>query len=160
MGVFNNALHPRGKGAQGGQFIAKGTSGNNDTVGYDANHGTGAGYGTKGGDARVKNLQSALNELGLKGPDGKPLVLDGKLGPKTTAAIKSLQRRLGLKPDGLVTPQLLTRIKSAAHRTHTTVAAHAAHAQHAKVAHAAHTAHVKTAAKKVAKKAMPARKAK
>jgi peptidoglycan hydrolase-like protein with peptidoglycan-binding domain len=87
-GLFNEQLHPRGKGAQGGQFVAKGASGNNDTVGFDAKRGTGAGYGVKGGDKRVKQLQNALNRLGFTDAQGHPLLVDGKLGPRTTAAIK------------------------------------------------------------------------
>jgi peptidoglycan hydrolase-like protein with peptidoglycan-binding domain len=114
-GVFNEQLHPRGKGAQGGQFVAKGSSGSNDTVGYDARRGTGAGYGTGGkGDARVKQLQQALNKLGFTDAAGHPLLVDGKLGPRTTASIKKMQRKLGLKADGLVTPALLSRIRKAA----------------------------------------------
>lgn len=134
--AFTETLHPRGKGATGGQFVAKGSSGQNDTVGYDANRGSGAGYGAAGGDARVKTLQSALNNLGFKDANGQPLKVDGKLGPKTTAAIKRLQRRLGLKADGLVTPGLLSRIKSADHRRH--------------VAHVKHAATHKAPAKKAA----------
>lgn len=114
-GLFNETLHPRGKGAQGGQFVAKGSSGQNDNIGYDAKRGTGAGYGTGGkGDQRVKQLQTALNRLGFKDAQGNPLKVDGKLGPRTTAAIKRLQRRLGMKGDGIVTPALLKRIRGAA----------------------------------------------
>lgn len=113
-GLFNESLHPRGKGAQGGQFVAKGSSGQNDNIGYDSKRGTGAGYGAKGGDKRVKALQQALNRLGFKDQHGKPLLVDGKLGPRTTAAIKRLQARLGIKADGIVTPALLKRVRSAA----------------------------------------------
>jgi peptidoglycan hydrolase-like protein with peptidoglycan-binding domain len=113
-GVFTEQLHPRGKGAQGGQFVAKGASGNNDTVGFDAKRGTGAGYGVKGGDKRVKQLQNALNRLGFTDAQGHPLLVDGKLGPRTTAAIKRLQRKLGMKADGHVTPALLSQVKKAA----------------------------------------------
>jgi len=113
-GLFNEALHPRGKGAQGGQFVAKGSSGANDTIGYDSKRGTGAGYGARGGDKRVKQLQTALNRLGFTDANGHKLLVDGKLGPRTTAAIKRLQKRLGLKADGIVSPQLLKRVRSAA----------------------------------------------
>lgn len=118
-GLFSEQLHPRGKGAQGGQFVAKGSSGSNDTIGFDAKRGTGAGYGTNGkGDARVKQLQKVLNNLGFTDAAGKPLQVDGKLGPRTTAAIKRLQRRMGMKADGLVTPALLKRIKSVDSQRH------------------------------------------
>ena len=117
-GLFDPGKHPRGTGAQGGQFVSKGASGNNDTIGYDSKHGTGAGYGARGGDARVKELQRILNNLGLKDREGKPLLVDGKLGPRTTAAIRRLQQRMGLKPDGLVTPALLQKIRAADHQRH------------------------------------------
>jgi peptidoglycan hydrolase-like protein with peptidoglycan-binding domain len=114
--AYDETKHPRGKGAQGGQFVAKGQSQNSDTVGFDAKKGSGAGYGKAGGDARVKSLQQYLNTLGFTDAQGKPLKVDGKLGPKTTAAIKRLQRRLGLKADGLVTPGLMNRLHRAAGR--------------------------------------------
>ena len=114
-GLFNSALHPRGAGAQGGQFVAKGASSGSQSIGYDAKRGTGAGYGTGGkGDARVKQLQTALNRLGFKDAAGNALKVDGKLGPRTTAAIKRLQRRLGLKADGIVSPALLKKVRGAA----------------------------------------------
>lgn len=112
-GVFTSALHPRGTGAAGGQFVTKGASGNNDTVAYDQKTGRGAGYGVKGGDKRVKQLQTALNRLGFKDANGNPLLVDGKLGPRTTAAIKRLQKRLGLPADGHVSPALLKKIRGA-----------------------------------------------
>lgn len=112
-GLFDPSKHPRGKGATGGQFVAKGASGGSDTVGYDAKKGTGAGYGAHGGDSRVKSLQTYLNNLGFTDSQGNPLKVDGKLGPKTTASIKKLQRKLGLKPDGLVTPSLLHKLRQA-----------------------------------------------
>lgn len=80
-------------------------------LGYDGK--TGAGYGTKGGDARVKSLQQALNRLGLKDADGKPLAVDGKFGPKTTAAVKALQKSLGLEQTGKVTPALIAKASKA-----------------------------------------------
>lgn len=117
-GLFDETKHPRGKGATGGQFVAKGSSGQNDTVGFDSKRGTGAGYGAKGGDARVKQLQRVLNNLGFKDAAGKPLAVDGKLGPKTTAAIKRLQRKMGIKADGLVTPALLKKLSSVDQKRH------------------------------------------
>jgi len=115
-GLFNESLHPRGKGAQGGQFVSKGSSGRNDSVGYDSKKGTGAGYGSKGGDARVKQLQNYLNSLGFTDSNGEKLKVDGKLGPKTTSSIKRLQRKLGMKADGVVTPGLLGRLRRASAR--------------------------------------------
>lgn len=78
------------------------------TLAYDPDSNTGTGYGVEGGDPRVRRLQDALNRLGLT--DGKRLTVDGKLGPKTTAAVKAAQRRLGVAPDGKVNPALLARL--------------------------------------------------
>lgn len=153
-GLFNSSLHPRGTGAQGGQFVAKGSSGSNDTIGYDAKKGTGAGYGAKGGDKRVKQLQQALNRLGFKDMHGKPLLVDGKLGPRTTSAIKRLQTRLGLKADGIVTPALLKQIRSAAGPRGLKVPAKKA----VKKAAPGKATPARTAATGAAKKAMPAKK--
>jgi len=113
MRVFDESKHARGTGAKGGQFVAKGASGAGQSVGYDSARGTGAGYGTKGGDKNVKSLQTYLNHLGFTDSAGNPLKVDGKLGPRTTAAIKKLQRKLGIKADGIVTPSLLHRIRQA-----------------------------------------------
>jgi peptidoglycan hydrolase-like protein with peptidoglycan-binding domain len=126
---FDEALHPRGTGAQGGQFVAKGsqtaaskTAAKKTTakkasgppkgsMAFDGKRGPG--YGVKGGDKRVKGLQDALNRLGFTDGGNKKLVEDGKLGPRTTAAIKKAQRALGLKPDGVVTPDLLKKLTGA-----------------------------------------------
>jgi len=80
---------------------------------YDPDTGRGPGYGTAGGDARVKQLQTALNRLGLTDSRGQKLKVDGKLGPKTTQAIKAAQRRLGMKADGRVTPAMLAQFSGA-----------------------------------------------
>lgn len=101
--------------ASGGQFAAADSGGRkkssgSDTLGYDPKSNRGSGYGVAGGDARVKQLQEALNRLGVTDQSGKPLKVDGKLGPKTTAAIRKLQKQLGVKVDGQVTPELLKRI--------------------------------------------------
>lgn len=112
LGLFDETKHKRGTGAQGGQFVSKGSSGAGDTIGFDSKRGTGAGYGTGSkGDSRVKSLQTYLNNLGFKDSQGNPLKVDGKLGPRTTSAIKRLQRKLGLKADGLVTPKLLHQLR-------------------------------------------------
>lgn len=63
--------------------------------------------------AQVKALQAALNRLGLKDKNGKPLKLDGKLGPLTTSAIKAAQAALGLSQTGKVTPALFKRLTAA-----------------------------------------------
>lgn len=124
--AFTETLHPRGTGAVGGQFVAGGAAAKKTTppaqknakkngaggnLSFDGKRG--AGYGTKGGDKRVKSLQEALNRLGLTDGSGKKLAVDGKLGPRTTAAIKKAQRKLGLKADGVVTPKLLAQLTKA-----------------------------------------------
>jgi peptidoglycan hydrolase-like protein with peptidoglycan-binding domain len=130
--AFAEELHPRGTGAVGGQFVAAGASSSRTTpakqqkaapAGKKAGKGGGGnlafdgkrgpGYGKPGGDPRVKGLQTALNKLGFTDGSGKELNRDGKLGPKTTAAIKKAQRALGLKPDGVVTPALLRQLTAA-----------------------------------------------
>ena len=83
------------------------------SLGYDGSRGTG--YGKKGGDSRVRRLQTALNKLGIKDANGKPLAVDGDLGPKTTAAIKAWQRKNGQKPTGFVDAATLSKL--AGHRS-------------------------------------------
>jgi peptidoglycan hydrolase-like protein with peptidoglycan-binding domain len=48
-------------------------------------------------EVNIRVLQTALNNAGLNTGG-----VDGKLGPKTLAAIKSFQEAQGLKPDGIV----------------------------------------------------------
>ncbi len=71
-----------------------------------------AGYDKKGGSPQVKGLQSKLNKLGLTDASGKPLAVDGKLGPKTTAAIKKAQKRLGMKPTGKADGAFLDKLRA------------------------------------------------
>jgi peptidoglycan hydrolase-like protein with peptidoglycan-binding domain len=109
--VFDESKYARGTGAQGGQFVSKGAGGQTTTsnkIGFDGKRGTG--YGNRGGDSNVKALQKHLNRLGITDAAGKPLAVDGKFGPKTTAAVKRLQRKLGLPADGKVTVALLKRL--------------------------------------------------
>ena len=80
------------------------------TLAYNPKTNTGAGYGVKGGDPNVKQLQTALNKLGLTDSHGKPLKIDGRLGPLTTSSIKALQTRLGVKADGQVSPAFFGQI--------------------------------------------------
>lgn len=106
--AFSEALHKRGTGAQGGQFVSSdGTK--SASIGYDGKRGSG--YGSKGGDSNVKQLQKELNRLGIADAQGKSLAVDGKFGPRTTAAVRRLQRKLKLPVDGKITPALLKRIK-------------------------------------------------
>lgn len=122
FGVFTESLHPRasGKFAKKGSAApakktagsgSKNSSGSKGSLSFDGKRG--AGYGTPGGDKRVHALQQALNRLGFGDGSGAKLKDDGKLGPKTTAAIKRAQRALGLKPDGVVSPGLLAKLTKA-----------------------------------------------
>jgi peptidoglycan hydrolase-like protein with peptidoglycan-binding domain len=102
---WDPSKHPRAAAgaAGGGQFAP---------LSYDSKSKTGTGYGKAGGDDRVRAAQEALRKAGLTDADGNPLKLDGKLGPKTTAAIKAYQRAHGIKPaDGKITPSLLSSLK-------------------------------------------------
>jgi peptidoglycan hydrolase-like protein with peptidoglycan-binding domain len=74
---------------------------------------TGTGYGVSGGDERVTVLQQVLNRLGATDGRGRPLAVDGRLGPRTTEAVKAEQKKLGLKADGVVTPQVMLAILAA-----------------------------------------------
>lgn len=126
--AFDPSAHPRAAAgsAAGGQFTAaaggsaaasktapKRQKKQGEALAFDGKSGRGTGYGRAGGDARVKKLQEALNRLGLKDADGRALKVDGKLGPRTTAAVKAAQKRLGLAADGKVTPQLLAKLVAA-----------------------------------------------
>jgi HK97 family phage prohead protease len=117
--------------ATGGQFAAKGGGGNKSphksphsghpamhpashpaggSLGFDAKANHGTGYGSVNGDSRVHTLQQTLNRLGITDGSGKALKDDGKLGPKTTSAVKKLQTRLGMKADGQVSPEFLKAV--------------------------------------------------
>ena len=156
--IWDETAHPRGTGAAGGQFVAKGASSERDTIGYDSRKGTGAGFGAKGGDKRVAELQRLLNNLGFTDSAGKPLKVDGKLGPKTTAAIKRLQKKMGLKADGNVSPNMMRRLRAVDHRRHVAFKKGAKDSRKTALAELStgKTAPVKKAVKKAApKKAAP-----
>lgn len=137
--MFTESLHPRGpKGsANGGQFAASGQGSSSSaashkahppatahahasvkltkTLSYDPHSKRGPGYGVKGGDPHVRQLQDALNRLGATDSNGRRLGVDGDLGPLTTSAIERAQKALGLKVDGKVGPalfEMLLRAKS------------------------------------------------
>lgn len=62
--------------------------------------------GSRGAD--VKKLQSFLVSRGYLDPKG----VDGVYGPKTRAAVASMQAKNGLKPDGVVGPKTTAKIAS------------------------------------------------
>ncbi len=143
-------------GAQGGQFVASdGTK--SASIGYDGKRGSG--YGSKGGDSNVKKLQKELNRLGIADAQGKSLAVDGKFGPRTTAAVRRLQRKLKLPVDGKITPALLKRIKGIKKTTTLTEKpAKTAKKKAAPARKAMPTVRKTAPAKKVAPRAAPAKK--
>lgn len=136
-----NTTHVAAGGPTGGQFGSGSSSSTKPAHGHGGAHGgshaghvghtsptmsynpktnTGTGYGVKGGSPQVKQLQTALNHLGLTDGKGKALAVDGRLGPLTTQAVMAAQTRLGLKANGHVTPALLKRLlalKTLPHRS-------------------------------------------
>jgi HK97 family phage prohead protease len=137
--VFDSEAHPRApKGTDTGGQFAKADSGQaskaqqkkpmrrpvkstgrpatkqaakpSGNLAYDPKTGRGPGYGMPNGHPEIHKVQDALIRLGLTDSGGDKLKKDGKLGPKTTAAIKKAQQRLGLRPDGVVTPALLAKL--------------------------------------------------
>lgn len=159
--TFDESKHARGTGAQGGQFVSKDAGGKTvrtDHLSFDGKRGTG--YGLKGGDANVKSLQRELNRLGVLDTAGNQLTVDGKLGPKTTSAVKRLQRKLGMTADGRVTPKMLAAIRKLKPSTKTRIAMHVRHARHMAHIHRPlkTTPAKKAAPKKAAKKPAPAKK--
>jgi hypothetical protein len=60
---------------------------------------------------QIANAQATLMELGFN--VGK---IDGKLGPKTTKAIKAFQKKHHMKADGKITEKLLEQLKVAVER--------------------------------------------
>lgn len=70
----------------------------------------GVGVGDEKGNKQVADMQSLLDSAGYKLGDAG---VDGRFGPDTTKAVKSMQRKHGLKADGVFGQQsrrLLTRI--------------------------------------------------
>jgi peptidoglycan hydrolase-like protein with peptidoglycan-binding domain len=70
----------------------------------------GAGVGGENGDKQVSDMQSLLDSSGYKVGDAG---VDGRFGPDTAKALKKMQRKQGLKADGVFGAQsrrLLTRV--------------------------------------------------
>lgn len=51
---------------------------------------------------QVKTVQRVLYAYGLKGADGRVIVIDGEYGANTAYAVKTLQAKLGVAADGIV----------------------------------------------------------
>jgi hypothetical protein len=80
-------------------------------LGFDGRKGTG--YGIKGGDPKVRTLQSVLTRLGMTDGAGVRLGVNGKYGPRTTAAVKKLQKAMGVEATGKVTEEFIKQISNA-----------------------------------------------
>lgn len=133
--MYEDSLHPHAPAGSstGGQFVpSKGGSGKTPpkkapahapaksggekatahprgTFAYDPQRKTGPGYGSRNGDPTVHKLQADLVRLGLAA-QGDEALADGKYGPKTTAAVKRAQQSLGMKADGVATPELIAKL--------------------------------------------------
>lgn len=64
-------------------------------------------------DTKIQDVQSTLNHLGYKGANGKPLAVDGVVGPQTKSAIEAFQKDHGLAVDGVVGPKTLKALEEA-----------------------------------------------
>lgn len=54
---------------------------------------------------RIRDVQRHLNQMGYRaGP------ADGMMGPQTQGAISAYQSRMGMTPNGMLTPDLADRI--------------------------------------------------
>lgn len=58
----------------------------------------------------VRALQADLARLDYFGQDGRPLAVDGRLGPDTAHAVRMYQRDEGLDVDGIAGPKTLASI--------------------------------------------------
>ncbi|MBT2749125.1 MULTISPECIES: peptidoglycan-binding domain-containing protein [unclassified Lysobacter] len=64
--------------------------------------------------ARTREAQEALNQLGIKDARGKPLEVDGKMGPHTREAVEAFQKENHLPPTGKLDLQTSTAVVAAA----------------------------------------------
>lgn len=107
---FVAAKHPRGAG---GLFAATAAANGKPTGAWARGPvQSGAAHG-KTSDPRVKALQSALNKLGITDERGRPLLVDGKPGAHTSAAIKKWQKAHGMQPTGSVDAKTMVALLSA-----------------------------------------------
>jgi peptidoglycan hydrolase-like protein with peptidoglycan-binding domain len=65
-------------------------------------------------DETVRGLQENLNKLGVTGPNGKAIGVDGYYGDGTRDAVKAFQEKNGLDPTGIADPKTLDAIKNKA----------------------------------------------
>ena len=111
---FNAGKHPRSAGGKfGATNAAQSAAAGHPTGAWAAGPiQSGAAHG-KTVDPRVKALQTALNGLGIGDERGRPLLVDGKPGAHTSAAIKAFQRANGMPPTGIVDAKTMVAILTA-----------------------------------------------
>jgi peptidoglycan hydrolase-like protein with peptidoglycan-binding domain len=109
-GAQFNAKHSRGPG---GLFAATAAANGKPTGAWASGPvQSGAAHG-KTTDPRVKALQQALNLAGVTDERGRPLLVDGKPGAHTSAAIKKWQQAHGMKPTGTVDAKTMVALLTA-----------------------------------------------
>src|SRR4051812_37493270 len=109
-GAAFNSKHSRGAG---GLFAATAAANGKPTGAWAAGPiQSGSAHG-KTADPRVKALQQALNRAGVTDERGRPLLIDGKPGAHTSAAIKKWQKAHGMKPTGTVDAKTMVALLTA-----------------------------------------------
>jgi peptidoglycan hydrolase-like protein with peptidoglycan-binding domain len=107
---FAAAKHPRGAG---GLFAASAAANGKPTGAWAKGPvQSGSAHGNTA-DPRAKSIQQALNKLGITDEHGKPLLVDGKPGAHTSAAIKKWQSAHGMKPTGSLDAKAVVALLSA-----------------------------------------------
>lgn len=71
----------------------------------------GGSAGTPVKDTSTLALQKALNQIGIKGANGRALVEDGDYGPNTEAAVRTFQAKYGLVVDGDAGPKTWAKLE-------------------------------------------------
>ena len=57
----------------------------------------------------MKTIQSILYARGIRDGSGNEVRVDGDFGKATQAAVKTLQKMLGIRQDGIVGPETWTK---------------------------------------------------
>lgn len=112
---FNAGKHPRAAGGRFGATSAAQSAADGHPTGAWAAGPiqSGAAHNKGAPDPRVKALQQALNGLGLGDERGHSLLVDGKPGAHTSAAIKRFQRANGMPATGVVDAKTMVAILTA-----------------------------------------------